>query len=582
MIDNREVAKVKDIVRRRKALLIIPFVTMLAVSAVVAFLLPGIFRSSGIILIQYPQIPPNLVPSTVTSYADQRIQAITQEVTARSRILSLVQKHDLLPNRRERLTAEELVEEIRDRIILEPIDAQIKKETENRPVPLTIAFRLSYEDEDPKKAQLITNEIASYFLKKSHETREKHAKSTTRFLEDQLRGAKNKLDELETKLATFREAHLEELPEFSVLNLQKVEKLSSEISNLNMQNRALEEQRSTVKNKLASTDPHTSSNEKVISPEERLQQAQLERASLASRYSEQHPAIQAKNQEIGILEQSTREGGKLAQARERLQKVELKLAALRSRYTDEHPDIKSTQREIDGVKKEIESLQTKGVQPRSPKVKEASNPNYVSLKTELDRIEVSLNSIREEKVNLEKHIDKVYAKLHSMPQVGKEYNELTTDYQNAKTHYTELQQKAMAAQVGQGMEEEQLGETFQIMDPPFLPEKPVRPNRPAIILIAAILGVGLSVGGTSMREYTDDSVRDVKTLMELTGIPVFTVIPRIVTDEDKSGVRKRRMLLVTGILCTLLLMVSLFHFFVMDLYVVYAKAIRVLAKYVPI
>lgn len=582
MIDNKDVAKIMDIARRRRAMLILPFVIVLILSASVAFLLPSIYRSTGVIMIKYAQIPANLVPSTVTSYADQRIQAITEEVMARSKILSLVQKYDLLPARRANLSTEELVDEIRDRIILEPIDAKVKKKGDNSPVPLTIAFKVSYEDENPKKAQLMANEIASFFVQKSLETREKHAKNTTRFLEDQLKNAKAKLDGLETRLAAYRQAHLEELPDFSALDLQKIEKFNSDISSLNMQSRSLEEQRARIKDQLASIDPHSFPNKKVMSPEERLQLAKLQLAELLSRYSDKYPLVEAKKKEIAILERTTRQGDKLTQARERLQKLNLKLAGLRSRYTDAHPDVQKALREIEGVKKEIAALHDRGVQPGFARIRDATNPNYVSLKTQLDGIQASLDSIRIEKANLEKKIDQVYAKLHKMPQVSKEYNQINTDYQDAKIQYTELQHKSMAAKVGQGMEEEQLGETFQLMDPPFLPEQPVSPNRLAIILIGVVLGISLSVGGTCVREYTDDDVRDVKTLADITGIPVFSVIPRIITDEDKSRLRKKRIFLTAGTACAFLILICFVNFFVMDLYVMYAKAIRVLAKYIPV
>ena len=88
-----------------------------------------------------------------------------------------------------------------------------------------------------------------------------------------------------------------------------------------------------------------------------------------------------------------------------------------------------------------------------------------------------------------------------MPQVAIEYNEMSTDYEIAKAHYNEIQQKLMAAQVSQGMEEERLGETFQIVEPAFMPERPYKPNRLAIVLIGLVLGIGVSVGLASLREY---------------------------------------------------------------------------------
>ena len=582
MRERIDASKILDIARRRRAMLIGPFAAMLVVSLAVAFLLPGIFRSTGIIMIKYPQIPANLVPSTVTSYAGQRLQAITEEVLARSKILGLVGEFNLVPDRKNRISTEELVDEIRDRILLEPVDARIQEKDEGNPFRLTIAFKVSYEDENPKKAQLVANEITSFFVQKSMETREKHARNTTRFLENQMGAARKRLDGLETKLAAYREAHLEELPEFNALDLQVIEKLNSSIGDLDMETRSLVEQQATVRDQLAGINPYSFANDRGISPEEKLEQAKLQLAELQSKYSARYPMVEAKKKEITLLEETAGGGDGLTQARARLQAIETKLAGLRSRYTDQYPRVRKTLGEIDGLKKQIAANSSSGVGRRSTRISEATNPNYVTLKARLDGIEASLQALQTQKQSLENKLDAIYAKLRKMPQVSKEYNEIETDYQDAKLHYTQLQQKSMAAKVGQGMEEEQLGETFELMDPPFLPEKPVRPNKLAIIVIGAILGAGLSVGGTSLREYTDDGVRDVGALVELTGISAFSVIPRIVTDDDKSHIRKRRMLLACGTACSFFLALVFVNFFVMDLYVMYARVIRLLARYIPI
>ncbi len=578
----QDLTKIKEILRRRKWWLIWPFIATVVLAGLICLLLPNMYKSTATILIKSQQIPPTLVPSTVTSYAEQRIQTITQEVMSRAKILKLIEKYNLLPDKRNRLTTEEMVEKIRDRITLEPINAEINKETTSRPVLLTIAFTVSYEDEDPKKAQLVTNEISSYYMEKNLESREAHARGTTKFLQEQLKQVKAQVDKLETKLANYRKAHLEELPEFTNLNMQKLEKINSDISNINMQIRSLEEQRATLRNKLASIDPYSGASDRVLSPEERLQQAKLERAQLLSKYSPKHPVVLAKNREIALLEKQVGEVNKIGYLKEQLHELELKLADLKSKYSDKHPSVKAVKREIAQLKKEIKTLRAKGQTGSTRKIVDATNPAYIALKSDLDKINVSVSSLRAERKRLEKQMDDVYKKLHAMPEVAKKYNELETDYQNAKAHYQELQQKLLTAKVSQGMEEDQLGETFLIIEPAFLPEKPDKPNRLAIMLIGVVLGMGLSVGMAALREYTDKSIRDVETFEKLTGMPVLSVIPRIVTSKEMAKKRKKKILLVTSAFGGLILCLLLFHFFVMDLYVFYAKLARFFQSKIPI
>ena len=112
----------------------------------------------------------------------------------------------------------------------------------------------------------------------------------------------------------------------------------------------------------------------------------------------------------------------------------------------------------------------------------ASNWSDV-LKSDLDKLEISIESLKVERYRLKLQSDAIYNKLRTMPQVAKEFSELDRDYQVTKAHYHEIQEKLMTAQVSQGMEEGQLGESFQIIEPAFLPEEPHKPNRFAIMLI---------------------------------------------------------------------------------------------------
>jgi polysaccharide biosynthesis transport protein len=68
------------ILKRRKWQLILPIVLLAPIAVIVALTLPPIYRSTATILIEQQEIPPDLIRTTVTSFADQRIQVIKQRV----------------------------------------------------------------------------------------------------------------------------------------------------------------------------------------------------------------------------------------------------------------------------------------------------------------------------------------------------------------------------------------------------------------------------------------------------------------------------------------------------------------------
>ncbi|MHC1729288.1 MAG: GumC family protein [Syntrophobacteraceae bacterium] len=574
-----ELAAVKKILLRRKGWILWPFMAILLLTGIICVVLPNIYKSTATILILNQQIPSALVPSTVTTYAQERIQAITQEVMSRTKLLKLVEKYNLLPDKRAKITTEELVEALRKRITFQTINAEVNKETQSQPVLLTIAFSLSYEDENPGKSQAVTNEIVSFYLEKNLESREKVARGTTEFLTEQLKQEVERMNVLQTRLAEFREQYLEVLPEFTALNMQKVERLSMRASEIGLQIRSLEEQRTVLKSNQAMLDPYSGAASKVMTPSERLQNAQYERAQLQSKYSGNHPLVQAKNQEIAILVSEGKGGAGTEQLADKLKAAEANLSTLKSQYSDKHPSVEKAMREIQEIESEL-AKKPKRQQTRS-KATAATNPAYITLQSEQEKIEVSIASLKAERKQVEEETKQLYAKLRATPLVAKQFSEMDNEYQASKFNYTAIQQKLLAAKVSQGMEEDKKGESFQVVEPAFLPEKPAKPNRLAILLIGAVLALGASAGMAAMREFSDPRIYDLEAIEKLSGARVISMIPQIAFSEDIIKRRKRKMILGVTSLCALVGAVLIVHFFVMDLDIFSAKVERLINRKMP-
>jgi len=119
-----------------------------------------------------------------------------------------------------------------------------------------------------------------------------------------------------------------------------------------------------------------------------------------------------------------------------------------------------------------------------------------------------------------------------------------------------------------------LGERFTLIDPARMPERPVRPNIPAILLIGLFLGIGSGVGAASLREYFDQSVRSGEALTKATGFPVLASIPEFLNQEDLDRIRRKRIAWIVSPLVMIVVGVVVFHYFIMDLDVFWAKLSR--------
>ena len=119
-------------IRKRKTGILVIAATIMLIAAAVAFLLPPNYKSSATILIEQQEIPQELVMSTVTSYAAERIQMIQARVMSRANLLEIVDKFNLYADERKYETSEEILQKITDNISLDVISADVV-DPQNRP-----------------------------------------------------------------------------------------------------------------------------------------------------------------------------------------------------------------------------------------------------------------------------------------------------------------------------------------------------------------------------------------------------------------------------------------------------------------
>jgi hypothetical protein len=134
------------------------------ISVAVAVLLPSVTQVLATILIEQQEMPADLVRSTISSYADQRIQVISQQVMTRANLMRVIEKYNLYPRYRASKTTEDLLERLSKDIKLDILRADVVDQRSGAKTNTTIAFSLSYEGEAPAVAQRVANELVSLFL----------------------------------------------------------------------------------------------------------------------------------------------------------------------------------------------------------------------------------------------------------------------------------------------------------------------------------------------------------------------------------------------------------------------------------
>ena len=510
----KTISDILQIVRRRRWEIAVPALGVFLIAAAVAFSLPKLYRSTSTILIEAQEIPREYVAANVTSYADQRLQSINQRIMGTTRLLEIINRFNLYADLKSSKAIEDIVAKMRKDIKFATISADVVDPRTGRPAQATIAFSVSYQSENPTLVHQVANELTSIYLEENLKSREKQSLETSRFMEDEMKAGQAKLAQVEAKIAAYKEKHITSLPELSQVNLQGLDMVERDINSLKDQLRTLNEREGYLQTQLISIPTDTVSQEKAT-----------------------------------------------------LKELRTLLVDLKSRFSDEYPDVIKTKAAIADLEKHL-NLQ------RATPEGVPENPAYVTLSSQLAGTRSEIESAKRQLIDLNKKRDSYRARIEATPRVEEGYKSLAVERNNLQAKYDDLTKKSMDANVAHGLEKGQLGERFSVVDAARLPEKPVSPNIPAILLIGVILGCGSGVGLAAVKESGDRSVRSAEELARATSFPVLAAIGEIVTRRDLGRRKVRRKMLAAGLALTMVVGVAVFNYCVMDLDVFWAKALR--------
>ena len=284
------------VLRRRYPYFVAAFVAVLSVTIVVAVALPPIFRSEAKILVESQQIPSDLVRSTVTGFADERIALTRQRITAREPLLAIADKYGLFPEERSKMSVTELVDLLRERIFILPFDLALTGRRA-RDGSLSVAFTVGFEYERPDIAAKVANELVTLILNEDIRSRTSKASETTQFLDREAKRLQQELTKSEVALTEFKQSNRDALPErvpFQMAALERAEAnlkaIEREINDLSEARRLLDLEMSVRQAAAQSGNPQD------IGQNDPFRQLELLRAELAQKsviFAESHPEIKA-------------------------------------------------------------------------------------------------------------------------------------------------------------------------------------------------------------------------------------------------------------------------------------------------
>jgi len=548
--------------------------TLLA-AACVAMLWPPTYRSIGTILIEQQELPSELVQSTITSFADQRIQVISQRVMTTDNLLRIVERYNLYPDLRRKAPREVLLTEMRKDIQLQMISADVIDPRQGHATKANIAFSVSYKSRSPETSARVANEVISLYLDENVKSRRQLTGDAEHFLDDEANKLDKHIAELEAQITAFKDQHIHTLPDQETLNKETLIRREDELRELDSQMSSLGQQLTYLDAQLAQIAPnsqvYTSTGERVMSPADRLKYLRTEYARVSGLYSADHPDVQRMQQEMQGLEKEAGDVDSRNDLRRQLQDYQSQMAQLREKDAPDHPDVVRLQQQIDSLTRTLS--QTPAKQPQA-EPQHPDNPAYIQIKAQRQANQAQQDALQQRRDAVQEEITSLEGRLAAAPGIERAFADLLRSLDNEQIKYREVRQKQMAAKLSENLEDEQKGERFTLIDPPLVPEEPSSPNRKLLMGAGVLLALAAGLLTVVLLESSDQTVKSRGELEALLEVPPLAVLPMMETRADRARQRRRRWLTLaatTGA-CTVALLLT--HWLYRPLDVLWDSALR--------
>ncbi len=423
-------------VRRLPAFLLVA-ASVATVSIVVAFTLPPAYESRMVLIVEAPQIPDALAPSTVRMPGPQRLQVIEQRLLTRANMLDIARRLDVLSDQDE-MNPDEIVQAMLARTRVD----KTRKTTEASIMSVT------FEARTPRLAAGVLNEYLTLIQANDASFRKGRAGQTLDFFEQEVARLGAELETHSARILEFKNANAGALPE-----------------SLDFRQQQLTERRL------------------------RLEEVEREIFSLKSQ----------RQQLITLFRDTGRTGldapEKLTPAEERLARAQEELDGALLVYSPNNPRVKMLQAQVDKMQEAVDS--EKGKADEEKQSGEGSEgggdaSGNSALDFQLASIDTRVATLERQQVTLEQDVARLEKTLRETPNNAIILEDLERDYENVLNQYNPAVQRLADADTGERIELLSRGERISVIEQPAVPSEPTKPNR--IMIAGGGTFVGIALG----------------------------------------------------------------------------------------
>jgi polysaccharide chain length determinant protein (PEP-CTERM system associated) len=507
-----------DMLRRYRSWIVGPMFAGLVISVVVAFFWPDTYISYADLRIDPQTVSAQLVPSAISMQMAQRLEGYSAELRSRSNLTTLITdaNFNLYKKLRDRAPLEDAIDQMQKDVKIIPLETEASGERRYT------TFRIQFSYSDRLMARKVVDKLVTQLNDQNLSQQKINFNSTSVFMKSEVDGAEATLQAAQNALSAFKAENQGKLPENSSSNGIMMANLQMRIGQTGDRLSQMQQQKNSLQTNLNNLN------------ETRTILSQAEEATAASQAVKSTGLINLDNQ---------------------IHSLEMVLAAHQEQYTDQNPVVQSDQAQLKVLRASREKEQSKldaeqGAAPQAEQPKKGltlgqraavsnADSNIAAVKTQIQNVDISIADITKETHDLDAQLRDLRQRIDSSPVVEQKNAQLQQELTLAKERYDDVKKREELAGTAKNLDEHEMGERLDILDPANVPEKPAEPNRYEIA--AAGLGLGLMAGLAlaGAKEAKDTSLKNLKDVRAYTNLPVLSSIPLL---ENGLLVRRKRRL----------------------------------------
>lgn len=169
---------------RRKWFLFVPMVIGLIVGIVAGAMLPKVYESSSVVMIEEEKtLNPLISGLAVSSDISSRMRTVREQILGWNSLVQLVDRLDLAREIKSQLEYERLVLGLRDKVMVRMKGPNL--------------IKLSYTSRNPQEAKKVVQTVNDIFIEENMKSQEKESSIAINFLKDQIKVYSRKIKEAE-------------------------------------------------------------------------------------------------------------------------------------------------------------------------------------------------------------------------------------------------------------------------------------------------------------------------------------------------------------------------------------------------